>query len=70
VPEVPGNIVPAGETSSMGGTTNVNFSIQAVDSAGVEELLMNQRGNIIGMLREAANEHGEMFLENVEEKTL
>ena len=70
VPEAPGSIVPAGETGGLGNTTNVSFSINAVDAAGVEDLLMTQRGNIIGMIREAANEHGELFLENVEEKTL
>jgi hypothetical protein len=45
--------------------TNVNFSIQAIDSSGVEDLLMRQRGNIISMIREAANSHGEFFLESV-----
>ncbi len=49
--------------------TNVNFSINAVDAAGVEDLLMRQRGNIIGMIREAANEHGEVFLEGVQESS-
>ena len=66
VPQTPGEIVPAGKTGEMS-TTNVNFSISTVDAAGVEDLLMNQRGNIIGMIREAANEHGEVFLEGVQE---
>ena len=66
MPEVPGEIIPAGRAPA--GQTNVNFSINTVDATGVEELLMNQRGNIIGMIREAANEHGEMFLEGVQEK--
>ena len=44
---------------------NINFSINAVDAAGVEELLVNQRGNIIGMLREASNSYGEPFMEKV-----
>jgi hypothetical protein len=26
---------------------------------------MNQRGNIIGMIRESANAHGELFLEGI-----
>ena len=64
MPETPGEIIPSGQSS--GGTTNVNFSINAVDAAGVEDLLMNQRGNIIGMIRESANAHGEMFLEGVD----
>jgi len=56
------NVVP---NDKIGGETNVNFSINAVDAAGVEELLVAQRGNIIGMIREAANEHGEEFMEDV-----
>ena len=67
MPETPGNIIPSGQGS--GGPTNVNFSISAVDASGVEDLLMNQRGAIIGMIREAANEHGEFFLESVQEKS-
>jgi len=65
MPEMPGEIIPSGQ--GVGGQTNINFSISAVDSTGVEDLLMNQRGNIIGMIREAANEHGEFFLEGVQE---
>ena len=49
-----------------GGVQNINFSINAVDSAGVEDLLVNQRGNIIRMIREAANDTGERFLETVD----
>ena len=67
MPDTPGQIIPSGQ--GVGGQTNINFSINAVDSAGVEDLLMNQRGNIIGMIREAANEHGEFFLEGVQEKS-
>lgn len=52
-----------------GGETNVNFTINAVDAAGVEDVLMNQRGNIIRMIREAANDHGEMFLEDIDTQT-
>ena len=47
-------------------TSNVNFTINAVDAAGVEDVLINQRGNIIRMIREAANDHGEMFLEDID----
>ena len=57
------NVIPNNKMSS--GTSNVNFTINAVDAAGVEQLLSAQRGNIIGMIREAANEHGEDFMEGV-----
>ena len=70
IPDRAGRIAPADETSNMNNApTNINFSISAVDSQGVEELLINQKGNIIKMIREAANEHGEFFLEAVQEKT-
>jgi hypothetical protein len=52
-----------------GGETNVNFTIQAMDASGVEDVLTNQRGNIIRMIREAANENGERFLETVDTQT-
>lgn len=57
------NVVP---NDKMGGQNlNANITINAVDAAGVEDVLMNQRGNIIGMIREAAHEHGEEFIEAV-----
>ena len=50
----------------MGGKQiNVNFTIQAIDSEGVEGVLQKQRGNIIGMIRSAANDYGEEFIESV-----
>lgn len=67
MPDVPGEIIPSGQ--SAGGQTSVNFSISAVDATGVQELLTAQKGNIIGMIREAAHEHGEPFLETVKENT-
>jgi hypothetical protein len=67
MPEVPGDIIPSGK--GMGGATNVTFQISTVDSSGVEDLLSAQRGTIIGMIREAANEHGEFFLESVDERS-
>ena len=63
MPDVPGEIISSGQ--EMGGATNVTFNINAVDAAGVEDLLLTQRGNIIGMIRESANAHGENFLESV-----
>ena len=69
VPDRPGTIVPADETaSSQQNPVNVSFNINAVDNRGVEDLLVTQRGYIIGMIREAANAHGESFLETVDEK--
>ena len=65
IPDRPGTILPADETESVGGVYNVNFSINTIDSQGMEEALRAQRGPIIGMIREAANAHGEFFLEDI-----
>ena len=46
------NYSPSDETTTAA-PINANINISAVDAAGVEELLVNQRGNIIGMLEEA-----------------
>ena len=53
--------------SDMGAKSqiNANFTIHAIDAQGVEDVLMAQQGNIIGMIRSAANDHGTEFLEEV-----
>ena len=66
MPDTPGTIVPAGETAAAAPTSNVSINISAIDAAGVEDVLMNQRANIISMIRQSANEVGEPFLENVD----
>ena len=70
MPDRPGTIVPADDTAAMAqGVGNVNISINAIDAAGVEEVLTQQQGNIIAMIRQAANQTGEDFLEDVDETT-
>ncbi len=66
VPSVPGRVV-SNDDMETATPSNVNFTINAIDAAGVEEVLVEQRGNIIGMLRESANEYGTGFLEEVNE---
>ena len=51
VPDRPGTIVPADETAEMGAGANVTFNINTIDSTGVEDLLIAQRGNVIKMIR-------------------
>ncbi|WP_291767827.1 hypothetical protein [Maricaulis sp.] len=53
--------------SNMGAKSqiNANFTIHAIDAQGVEDVLLAQQGNIIGMIRSAANDHGEEFLEAI-----
>lgn len=65
VPEVPGTIV-ANDDIQPSGPTNISFNINTVDAAGVEDLLIRQQGNIIGMIREAANSYGQDFVETVD----
>jgi len=65
VPSVPGQVV-ANDDMAAGTAGTVNFTINAIDATGVEEVLVGQRGNIIGMIRESANEYGTNFLEEVD----
>ena len=64
VPETPGTIVPNDDVVG-GAPINANINISAIDAAGVEDVLMNQRGNIISMIRDAANSQGNTFLEEI-----
>ena len=66
VPETPGTILPNDGDGMTAAPANVNFSISALDSSGVEDILTQQRGNIIGMIREAANSYGQDFVEGVD----
>lgn len=65
VPQSPGRIVPNDEMNQAA-PINANISINAIDSSGVEEVLVKQRGNIIGMMREAANSYGQNFMEEID----
>jgi len=65
-PETPITVRPMSSNDNNGGTPQaVNFNITTLDASGVEDILRGQRGNIIGMLREAANASGQSFLEDV-----
>jgi hypothetical protein len=63
-PETPINVTPANDVMPQQ-PLNATFNIQALDASGVEELLVAQKGNIISMLRSAANASGEGFMESV-----
>ena len=70
MPDSAGEVVSAGETEDAiggGAPSNVTFNINTLDSSGVEDILLSQRGNIIGMIRDSANNVGEQFLEGVVE---
>ena len=67
VPETTGEIVTADDAETLGaGGANVNINITTLDSAGVEDILENQRGNIITMIRDSFNAGGETFGEFIE----
>ena len=65
VPEMPGRIV-ANDDIAASAPTNVSFNINTIDATGVEDMLVAQRGNIIGMIRQAANSYGQDFVEDVD----
>ena len=66
VPSVEGSIIPNNQITGRGAATNVTFNIQTIDATDMEGALNRQRGNIISMIRSAANEAGEGFLESVD----
>jgi len=70
VPNVPGRIIPNDELGAGGVPINATFNIQTIDSSNMEETLVSQRGNIINMIREAANNQGETFLEGLDTMAL
>lgn len=63
-PETPINVTPANDTATSA-PVNATINIQAIDSQGVQDVLVAQKGNIIQMLRQAANASGQRFLEDV-----
>lgn len=65
-PEVPLKVTPNSQLKEAGTPINATFNVNTLDSRGVEEVLISQKGNIIKMLRDAANSTGEGFLEDVD----
>ena len=65
VPQMPGRIIPEGESIQQA-PVSATININTIDSIGVEDMLLDQRGNIIGMLREAVNSYGGSFYEEID----
>lgn len=63
-PDTPISVTPANDVNSAQ-PINASFSIQALDASDVKKVLVDNRGNIIQMLREAANNSGQGFMEDV-----
>jgi hypothetical protein len=57
VPDQDGTIIP---NDKLGGTTNINFTINAVDTRGFRALLRNERGTIVNMINQAVTDKGRM----------
>lgn len=68
VPNRPGTVIPADDVAfeRNDAPMAVNFSINTIDSQGVEDFLMRNRGQLIESIRQAANSQGEFFLEDVD----
>jgi len=67
-PRGPYEVIP--NDALGGGMPNVNFTINAIDAAGVEDVITRQQGHIINLIRTAANDNGEQFLEQVDTQVL
>lgn len=63
-PETPISVTPANDVGQAQ-AINAHINIQALDSQGVQDVLVSQKGNIIKMLRQAANASGKTFMEDV-----
>ena len=47
-----------GDNGNTSNVVNVNFSVQANDTAGFDRLLQSRRGQIVGMINQAVNNRG------------
>jgi len=64
---VPNNMMPQADSSTgspMGGDVNVNFNINTVDAAGFDELLVDRRSTIVGIINSALNQRGKVGVTN------
>jgi exonuclease VII small subunit len=64
---VPNNMMPQADPSSgsaMGGDVTVNFNINTVDAAGMDELLVDRRTTIVGIINQALNQRGRVGVTN------
>ena len=65
VPNTSGQIITNQNTQSMmqqQQPVNVNFSIQATDATGIDELLASRKNQIVAMINQAMNQKGKVGL--------
>lgn len=60
-PNTAGTITP---NDQLGGTVNINFTINAIDSQGIDQVLVDRRQTIIGVVNEALNRKGRVGITN------
>ena len=63
IPSTSGTIVP-NDMAGGGGDVNVNFNINTVDAAGFDELLVDRRSTIVGIINSALNQRGKVGVTN------
>ena len=56
IPQGNGRIEPNNQLGS--GATVINLNIQAVDTRGIDQLITERKGMIVGMVRSAINDRG------------
>jgi hypothetical protein len=61
IPNQTGQITQSARGTDTG-TTNINFTINAVDVKGVEELLLDNRSTIVNVINGALNDQGKEAL--------
>ena len=61
-PASAGSVTPNNQLSQNMGTNNFNFSINAVDVTGIEELLSDNRSTIVNLINSALNDQGKEAL--------
>jgi len=50
--------------NAMGGPVNINFTINAIDSQGIDQVLIDRRQTIVGVVNEALNRKGRVGITN------
>jgi len=63
IPSTSGTIVP-NNMAGGGGDVSVNFNINTVDAAGFDELLVDRRSTIVGIINSALNQRGKIGVTN------
>ena len=58
IPNETGQITQSARGGGNSGAVNVNFHINAVNAAGIDQLLIERRGTISRIINESVNERG------------